>query len=347
MSGAVKRRSFLTTLGGVPALAARVPSSASKAPRKVVAGTVMQPFWVDHPGLTKRLSELGGIIDEMQVESLRKYGRGLDIAVLPECAVTGEAGLKSPFRAVPLRGEFSDTFAAKAREHGCYLVVPTYLQEADEAVSNAAVLFGRKGDLAGIYRKVHLVVSPEGRNFENGCTPGGDVPVFECDFGKLGIQICYDMEFDYGWNELARKGAELIVFPTQSPQRSQPACRAMHNRCYIVSSTWRSNACVFEPTGKIAAQVLPPGRTLIHEMDLSYAILPWHPNLKKGEAMRARYGDKVGFRYYEDEDCGIFWSNDPSLTVSDMAKSIGVPEAEASLERVRAIYHDAGVMGYR
>jgi len=344
----MKRRSFLTALGAVPAVAAAaVPSSASRAPRKVVVGTVMQPFWVDHPGVTKRLAELGAIIDDMQAEPRRKYHRGIDIAVLPECAVTGEAGLKSRLRAVPLRGEFTDAFGAKAREHGCYIVAPTYLQEADKAVSNAAVLFGRKGDIAGIYRKVHLVVSPEGRDFENGCTPGGDVPVFECDFGKLGVQICYDIEFDYGWSELARKGAELIVFPTQSPQTSHPAFRAMHNRCYIVSSTWRNNASVFEPTGKIAAQIVPPGRTLVHEMDLSYAILPWHPNLKTGAAMRAKYGDRVGFRYYEDEDCGIFWSNDPHLTVSEMAKSIGVPEAEDSLDRVRGVYHDAGVTGYR
>jgi predicted amidohydrolase len=347
VGGVVKRRSFLATLGAGPALAAvNVPSSASRAPRKVIAGTVMQPFWVDHPGLAARLSELGAIIDDMQAESRRKYGRGVDIAILPECAVTGEAGPKSPLRAVPLRGEFSDRFAAKAREHGCYIVAPTYLEEG-KAVSNAAVLFGRKGEIAGIYRKIHLVVSPLGRDFENGCAPGGDVPVFDCDFGKLGIQICYDIEFDYGWSELARKGAELIVFPTQSPQTSHPACRAMHNRCYIVSSTWRSNASVFEPTGKIAAQVLPPGRILVHEMDLSYAILPWHPNLKKGEALRARYGDKVGFRYYEDEDCGIFWSNDPNMRVSDMAKSVGVAEAEASLDRVRGIYHNAGVIGYR
>src|SRR5215831_7606511 len=241
---AMKRRSFLTALGAAPALAAAPAdiSPASRPPRKVIVATVMQPFWVEHPGLTKRLSELGAIIDGMQAESQRKFGRGMDIAILPEVAVTGEAGLKTPLRAVPLRGEFSDIFGAKARAHRCYIVAPTYLQETEKVVSNAAVLFGRKGEVAGIYRKVHLVVSPEERDFENDCTPGADVPVFDCDFGKLGIQICYDIEFDYGWTELARKGAELIVFPTQSPQTSHPACRAMHNRCYIVSSTWRSNA---------------------------------------------------------------------------------------------------------
>ena len=80
-------------------------------------------------------------------------------------------------------------------------------------------------------------------------------------------------------------------------------------------------------------------------MDLSYAILPWHPNLKNGKAIREKYGDKAGFRYYEDEDCGIFWSNDPRVPVAEMAKSIGVAEAEASLERVREIYRDARVIG--
>src|SRR3954464_406029 len=142
----MKRRSFLKSVGAIPALAAApVVSSASRPPRKIVVGTVMQPFWVEHPGLTKRLSELGAIIDEMQTESRRKYGRGMDIAVLPECAVTGETGLNSRLRAVPLKGDFSDKFGDKAREHRCYIVAPTYLYESEKAASNAAVLFGRKG----------------------------------------------------------------------------------------------------------------------------------------------------------------------------------------------------------
>ena len=125
------------------------------------------------------------------------------------------------------------------------------------------------------------------------------------------------------------------------PWHARRRCRAI-----VLELPLHYNRKLGRRAGKIAAQVLPPGRTLVHEMDLSYAILPWHPNLKKGGAMRARYGDKVGFRYYEDEDCGIFWSNDPHLTVSEMAKSIGVPEAEDSLDRVRGVYHDAAVIGY-
>ena len=43
---------------------------------------------------------------------------------------------------------------------------------------------------------------------------------------------------------------------------------------------------------------------------------------------------------------GIFWSNDAQIPVSRMARSIGVLETEAMLERVRSIYHEARVRGY-
>ncbi len=349
------RRTFLATLSGVAALDA-VPALASEEegqvrttsdtpPRKVIVGTVMQSFWGEYPGLSKRSEQLTGIIDQMAAQAKQAYGRGLDLAVLPETAITGEAGDDAVAHSVSFEGEFKDSFARKAREHACHIVVPTYLLDSREkrVCSNAAILLGRKGDVLGTYRKVHLVVSLERRTMEGGATPGDALPVFDCDFGKLGIQICYDMNFGGGWAELARRGAELIAWPTQSPQTSQPAFRARQHRCYIASSTWRHNASIFEPTGKIAAQVRPPQSILVHELDLSYALLPWSAKLRNGEALRKAFGDKVGFRYYEDEDCGIFWSNDPKTTIGQMVRSIGVLELEEEMARVQRFYRAAGV----
>ncbi len=351
----MERREFLTTMGGLavldaaPVLAAggevTVRSTSSGAPRKVIVGTVMQAFWGKHPGLRNRLDQLAGFVDQMAERAGKEYGRNLDLAVLPEAAITGEVGDDALEYAVPFDGQVQDVFTRKAREHRCYVVVPTYLLESKEKKlgSNAAILIGRKGEVVGTYRKIHLVVSLDSGKMEGGSTPGYELPVFNCDFGKLAIQICYDMEFDYGWTELARKGAELVVWPTQSPQTSHPAFRAMKQRCYIVSSTWRHNASIFEPTGKIAAQIKPPDSVLVHELDLSYAILPWSSKLKKGEALKKLYGHKVGFRYYEDEDCGIFWSNDPQMTIGEMVRSMGLLEIEEELARVRQFYRKAGL----
>jgi len=351
----MNRRTFLATLSSlaaleaVPALAARGStkgrSTSNRPPRKVIVGTIMQSFWGQYPGLPSRLDQLAGIVDQMAAQAKTKYNRGLDLAVLPETAITGEADGDALARSVPFEGQVQEVFTRKAREHECYIVVPTYLLDSKEKkrCSNAAVLVGRKGEVMGTYRKTHLVVSLERGTMEGGSTPGDALPVFDCDFGKLGIQICYDMEFADGWTELARQGAELIAWPTQSPQTSQPAFRAKEHRCYIVSSTWRHNASIFEPTGKIAAQIKRPQSILVHELDLSYALLPWSSKLRNGEAFRKAYGDKVGFNYYEDEDCGIFWSNDPKITIGEMVRSIGVLELEEEMARVREFYRKTKV----
>jgi len=349
------RRRFLATLSTLAALDAlpvpaannggKVRTTSNTPPRKVIVGTAMQSFWGQYPGLRSRLDQLTGIVDQMAAQAQREYGRGLDLAILPETAITGEAGSNALDSSVPFDGEIKDAFTQKAREHCCYIVVPTYLLDSREKklCSNAAILVGRKGEVVGTYRKIHLVVSLERKTMENGTTPGAALPVFDCDFGKLGIQICYDMDFEGGWAELARRGAELIAWPTQSPQTSQPAARARNHRCYIVSSTWRHNASIFEPTGKIAAQIKPPQSILVHELDLSYALLPWSAKLRNGEALRKAYGDKVGFHYYEDEDCGIFWSNDPKTTIGEIVRSVGLLELEEEMARVKQFYRAAGV----
>jgi predicted amidohydrolase len=358
---------FLGILLTLPAVGADIPpnSTSDRPPRKVIVGTVMQPFWGKHPGLQKRLDQLTTIVDRLQAESEKKYGRGLDLAVLPEMALTGEGEAVGGVAdwSYPLAGAVQDAFAQEARKIHSYIVLPTFLLEdrATKRCSNAAILFGRQGEVVGIYRKVHLVVDIDSGSMEHGSTPGAEEPVFQCDFGRVGIQICYDMDFDYGWRELARQGAELVAWPTQSPQTSQPAARAKRNHYYIISSTWRNNASIFEPTGKIVSQVKwpesekkveagnltpPQDNILVQELDLSYAILPWSSALKNGEGLKQMYGEKVGYRYYEDEDCGMFWSNDPHMTIRHMLRSLGLLEQQEEYQHAEEVYHKAGVPSY-
>ncbi|HYT07694.1 MAG TPA: nitrilase-related carbon-nitrogen hydrolase, partial [Rugosimonospora sp.] len=167
------RRTFLATLSSfaaldpVPALAANddgsVRTTSNTPPRKVIVGTVMRSFWGQYPGLRNRLDQLAGIVDQMAAMSKEAYGRALDLAILPEVAITGEAGDDAVADSVSFEGETKDTFTRKAREHGCYIVVPTYLLDSKEKklCSNAAILVGRKGEVLGTYRKIHLVVSLE------------------------------------------------------------------------------------------------------------------------------------------------------------------------------------------
>ncbi len=109
---------------------------------------------------------------------------------------------------------------------------------------------------------------------EGGVSAGADFPVFACDFGKVGVQICWDVAYDDGWAALAARGAELVAFPSASPATILPAAYAARHRYFVVSSTPRDNATVYEPTGLVGARIVDDG-VLVYEVDLSFALLGW------------------------------------------------------------------------
>jgi predicted amidohydrolase len=192
---------FLLTLPAAGAnLAAR--KTSDQPPRKVIAGTVMQSLWVKYPGLRVRWDQLTAIVDRMQAQSERRYGGGLDLAIRPEMPVTGEGERIGEVAdwSIPLEGALQESLAREARQCHCYIAAPSYLLEnqAAKQCPNAAILFDRNGNVAGIYRKVHLVADVSSGSMEHSSTPGKEEQVFDCDFDKLGIQICYDIELDDG-----------------------------------------------------------------------------------------------------------------------------------------------------
>ncbi|MGW8181975.1 MAG: carbon-nitrogen hydrolase family protein, partial [bacterium] len=254
-------------------------------PRKVILGTVMQAFWEKFP-LAETLDNISALIDEVVEEGERKYpGRGLDLILVTESAVS-LPGDSLHQQAVRLEGEVSDRIGAKARQYGTYLIIPMLLAEesGDRRIfSNTAVLFDRKGKVAGVYRKVHPVAGLHSDVLEGGVTPGTRYDVFDCDFGRLGIQICWDLSYEEGWRSLAKQRAEIVALVSESPQLIRPSYYASKGGYWVVSSTPRNNASIFNPAGMIEAQILDgSSKVLIQEIDLAFLVLPWTGELDKG-----------------------------------------------------------------
>jgi predicted amidohydrolase len=341
------KRVIRTILALIPGIASLVIGTAvpgqqipaAGPPRKVVVGSLMYSMWGPYPGLAKRLDVLSSFIDAMSETARQKYRADLDIVALPEVAVTGEVRGSAKDTAVPLEGTVLDTLGTAARRNKTYIVVPLYLAEdtTKSKLYNACVLLNRQGEITGVYRKVHPVAAENSDQLEGGVLPGKDFPVFTCDFGKVGLQICYDVFFDDGWESLARKGAEMVIWPTQSPQIIGAQCRAHRHHYYVVSSTWRNNISLVDPTGAVIAQQTKQPGLLVEQIDLSYVLLGWQPKLRNGAALTERYRKAVGFRYSEAEDGGIFWSNDPKQSVMEMVRAVGLELSADSLDRARRL----------
>lgn len=320
--------------------ASAVPAVADAPPRKIVIGTCLCNMWHEYPGLDARLARLGEFVDEMAARAQAEHDAGLDLAVLPEDAVTGETQGDPTKHSFPLEGKVLDIIGAAARKHRTYLIVPMTLAENPEhgIYTNAGVLLDRQGSVVDIYRKVHLAADgdqPRDRDLEGGLAPGKDYPVLTCDFGKVGIQICMDIYFDEGWEILARKGAEIVAFPSQMASTIRPRRFALQNGYFIVSSTWADNASIFDPTGDLIAQTAQPGSILVEQIDLSYALIGWQPRLQNGKLFTDTYGEKAGYRYSEAEAGGIFWSNDPAVPIMQMVRELGLELLSDNVEGSR------------
>ena len=258
-----------------------IPMSIHKdgPPRKVVIGTCCHAMYGKFPGLAARCDELSGLIDKMAAQAKDKYGRGLDLVVLSEFSLND---MSQPLakHAIPLDSPGFAYFQKKAKDHA-HVPDPAVGRIRRQGVRQRGLPDRPRGqDRRPLRQGPPLPDAPPAKTFEGGTTPGKVYPVFDCDFGKIGIQICFDYMHAEGWRTLAAKGAELIVHPSQSPSVSTNAARAVTNRVYVVSSTWRDNATMSDPLGMPVAQIKPPQEILVHQIDLEYRLLPWDGKLR-------------------------------------------------------------------
>jgi 5-aminopentanamidase len=145
---------------------------------------------------------------------------GAQVIVVPELALSGYMFTSTDeARAVAIAPDHS-VFAgwADAVRDAAAVVVGGFAElGSDGRVYNSAAVVDGTGVLA-VYRKVHLW-DREKLVF----TPGSAVPpVVDTVAGKLGILICFDLEFPEMTRTLALGGAELLVAPTNWPLESVP-----------------------------------------------------------------------------------------------------------------------------
>ncbi len=138
-----------------------------------------------HPGRTalEDCREFAADIDR----AVKRSPYALDLVVLPEgCNYVGVEGPHWISAVQPDGQEVAELSRAAARNR-VWMVAGLYLYDGD-AIHNCAVLFDRGGAIAGIYRKVQL----PNQEWTDGMKPGDDLPVYETDFGRIGLMICHD-----------------------------------------------------------------------------------------------------------------------------------------------------------
>lgn len=227
-------------------------------------------------------SPSGGVA--VALEHIRQQAQAVaaqaDLLIFPEMFLTGYNIGDDVFKlAEPADGPSAAAVETIARESGVSILYGYPERSGHRTFNSARLIHPARGAIAN-YRKTHLYGAEEKRLF----APGGDLVLADLDGLKVGILICYDVEFPEAVRALALAGAELIAVPTALIEpydivsRTLVPARAFENQVYVAYAGMCGRegnlgycglSCIVGPDGQDLARAGADPALLIADIDPS------------------------------------------------------------------------------
>jgi beta-ureidopropionase len=337
----VSRRNFIrqTSAGlgaglvglSIPGCASTVPSEGKKMARKVsVASIDLKGLWPEKT----REARIKRMLERMQEVT----GYKPDIICLPELVDTSWVDEHTTLSEIAedekIPGPVTGRFAEFAKKNNCYVACPVYTKK-DGNFYNSCLLIDRKGNIAGAYNKMHpvkdeiLTGKPGAESI--GILPGAlDQPVIETDFGKVGIQICYDANWQDGWENYKKQGAEIMLFSSQFPGGRMLNYLAWRYSCYIISSTG-SDARIVDMSGNDLHSSSTFVRYTWADINLEKLNADTWPTNGRLPDLFNKYGSSLAIKVFDNTGVITIESLDPKVKVKDVLKEFEILTIDESV----------------
>lgn len=225
---------------------------------------------------------------------------GANVIVLPEMFICNYDRQSFEENAEPIVNYTEDENATAARmlskmakTHGVCIIGGSIPEKREDGfVYNTTACFNKNGDLATKYSKVHLfdIDIPGRATFKESefLKPGTSFAVFDTEYCKFGIGICYDVRFPDLSQILCREmGAEVLVFPAAFTKPTGEMHwdilrkgRAVDNQCFVTfcsparpedASRYQpyGHSCIVDPWGKVLEECGHEEEIIYSDIDLS------------------------------------------------------------------------------
>ncbi len=226
--------------------------------------------------------DVGGNLQRLERVASAAAAQGAELLVCPEMFLSGyNIGVEQVRRlAEASDGPAALAVAEIARRAGLAIVYGYPERSAEGLLYNAAQCIDAQGRRLGNYRKTHLY-----GELDQGMFSASEAPSALFDFAgwKLGMLICYDVEFPENARQLALAGADLILVPTANMQpylfvpNALVPTRAYENQVYLAYANYCGAedaieycglSCIAAPSGEVLARAQAGEELLLAEVDL-------------------------------------------------------------------------------
>ena len=215
-----------------------------------------------------------------------------DFVILPEMFCCPYQTENFPIYAEKEGGPVWQQLSGYAKQYGIYLIGGSMPEkDAEGNVYNTSYIFDREGKQIGKHRKVHLfdIDVKGGQTFKESdtLTAGDRETVFDTEFGKMGVMLCFDIRFPELSRMMVNDGVKVIFVPAAFNMTTGPAhwelsfrTRALDNQIYMVGCapardvsagyiSW-GHSIVTDPWGRVTGMLDENEGILLAELDMDY-----------------------------------------------------------------------------
>ena len=258
----------------------------------------------------------------------------LDLIVLPEiCDVpVGMSTSEQKIYVEAKKNKLSDFFAKIARENNCYIAFGS-LHNTDKGLRNSLILLDRAGKIAGTYHK-NFPTIPE---MEQGVIPGDQTTIIKCDFGTVGMAICFDLNYDELRAKYAQQQPDIILFSSVYHGGLMQSTWAYSCRSYFVSAIGvvQLPSEVLNPLGEIVASSTNYFNYTLATINLDYELAHLDYNWDKLKKLKAKYGDAVSIHDPGKVGSIMITSEDKAISALQMVKEFDIELLDTYFDRSR------------
>lgn len=242
--------------------------------------------------------QMSTVADKMEnVRTVKAYLEKIkdenpDFVILPEMFCCPYQTENFPIYAEKEGGPVWQQLSGYAKQYGIYLIGGSMPEkDAEGNVYNTSYIFDREGKQIGKHRKVHLfdIDVKGGQTFKESdtLTAGDSDTVFDTEFGKIGVMLCFDIRFPELSRMMVNDGAKVIFVPAAFNMTTGPAhwelsfrTRALDNQIYMVGCApardvsagyifW-GHSIVTDPWGRVTGMLDENEGILLAELDMDY-----------------------------------------------------------------------------
>lgn len=224
-----------------------------------------------------------------------------------------------------------DYVRSVARENHCYVAYGAVRKAEDGVLYNSCTMIDRRGEIVGYYDKNYPTV------YEDGVLPGECEMVFECDFGRVGAIICFDLNFEEMRGKYKQAGVDVVLFLSMFGGGVMRNFFAYDTQSYFVAACANASpAEIISPLGESVGSSSNYHNYVVRDINLDCKVCHLDFNWEKIRAAKKKYGTKLQMRdpgyvgvvllSYEGED----------RTILDVIREFEIETADEYFARSRA-----------